>query len=236
MRNAEVEAVQSELERYEIRSEIIERGKHLEVAWCYNGLKGSTIVARTGSDVRGWLNARGEVRRWLRTNNVPLPVYTQPRVLQKALSLPLQTDTGPARLAALEQNFDALLDMVADLSAAHAELLSTLASLNARFNNMRIVSHISFEEPALVVAQPSAEVVPILSLVERKPAVRNTGSASGSAAVLEHIKDGRWYDRKDIASALGSDPTRVSQTLNYLSTKGLVENGQRGMWRKVIVA
>lgn len=242
MRTEELDAVVRELDLYGIRSTVEHRSKHLEVCWEHEGRKGSQIVPTSGSDVRGRLNARGDVRRWLRMNGVTMPTGRPAAVvLQKALSLPLARDEGPARLTALEQNLDALLDMVADLSAEKLELQSKFQSLTARISNMKIVSHVIFGEEETQAPAPVLEVIKhppeqkaanVVSLVPQYAGY--AGPPGGSARVLEALKDGRWRSRTELASVLGVTPTRASQTLNYLREHKKVENGARGMWRKVI--
>lgn len=209
-RNEEAEASLAELERFGIRGQLRDRGKHLEVYWAYaDGRERSKIVARSGSDHRGPLNARGEVRRQLRADNVQPPA-PEVVVLQKAFSLPSPNDSGAVRLAKLERDFDSLLDLVIELQDKLARA--------------RVVSALDFG----VLTAPVATFAP--------PLGKKSGKASSN--VLEALADGRWKHRQDIAQECNTSVTNVSSTLNYLAkrvTPPKVEVGQRGLWRKVPV-
>ena len=207
-RNEEVEASLAELERYGIRGQVRDRGKHLEVFWVYSdGRARAKIVARSGSDHRGPLNARGEVRRQLRADNIQIPT-PEVVVLQKAFSLSSPNDSGAVRLARLERDFDSLLDLVIELQDKLARA--------------RVVSTLSFE-PEVVREAPV-------------PSVSVGVPVKAGTAILTVLADGRWRDRNDIANTSGVDVRKVSNALNYMAhkvTPPKVESGQRGLWRKV---
>ena len=210
-RNEEVEASLAELERYGIRGQVRDRGKHLEVFWAYSdGRVRAKIVARSGSDHRGPLNARGEVRRQLRADNIQIPT-PEVVVLQKAFSLPSPNDSGAVRLARLERDFDSLLDLVIELQDKLARA--------------RVVSTLSFE-PVVVPAQ----------LNDTQPKSSPRVGEGPSSKILAALANGAWKARQDIAKETGVAITNVSSTLNYLAHKrqpAMVECGQRGLWRKV---
>lgn len=64
-RNAELDAVVSELETAEVDYRIREGKRHVLVSWTKNGKREQVAVSRTASDRRAQLNARCEVRRKL---------------------------------------------------------------------------------------------------------------------------------------------------------------------------
>lgn len=66
MRNEVTDAVMRELEAHGLHGSIEHRGKHQAVVWEQDGKRRSYICPLTPSDVRAWINARGDVRRMLR--------------------------------------------------------------------------------------------------------------------------------------------------------------------------
>ena len=210
-RNELVSATLAELDRFGLKGEVGERGKHLEVSWTYpDGRSHFVIVARTASDYRAVLNARGEVRRQLRVAGIT-PPENKVIVLQKAFTLPKPTDYAAERLVQLEKDVEVLVDLV-------TELQGQLVEQQNRLNNIRVATTISFDAP-------QALATPVITQQPKRQGGRST-------AVLEALKDGRWYNRNDLAATLGVDVKNVSSLLDVLKNKGLVENGMAGMWRK----
>jgi hypothetical protein len=62
-----LEPVLDELERYGLKSEIGDRGKHLEIRWNTPMGERFIIMPKTPSDWRGALNSRSDLRKMLRT-------------------------------------------------------------------------------------------------------------------------------------------------------------------------
>ena len=98
------------------------------------------------------------------------------------------------------------------------ELQGQLVEQQNRLNSIRVATTISFD--AL-----QALATPVIIQQPKRQGGR-------SAAILEALKDGRWYNRNDLAATLGVDVKNVSSLLDVLKNKGLVENGMAGMWRK----
>jgi hypothetical protein len=211
-RNECVEAVLLELERFGLKGEVSALAKHMEIAWHYpDGTRRIQIVPATPSDHRAALNSRGDVRRQLRADNVQKP--ERPVVsLGKALQLPSPNDFAANRLARLEKDVEGLLDLV-------VELTSQLAETQARLSNARVITTLSFE------AQPVMVPVETPAVPHRK--------GSRQEGIMSALSNGQWRYRNDIAEEVKADVKLVSACLSNLRAKGLVENGLRGLWRKV---
>src|SRR5215472_12842681 len=80
-------------------------GGHIAITWCVEGKQPRTFfTSNTPSDWRGRLNARAVIRQYLRADNVPLDARkpAKPKSdLERALSVPLHTETMPETIAAL---------------------------------------------------------------------------------------------------------------------------------------
>lgn len=224
IRNDHIDAVMAELSRFGIQGVLGERGKHLEVRWRYaSGQERFIIVPKTPSDHRGALNCRSDTRRLLREDGVqpPTPQVVQ---FQKAMSLPRPDDLGAVRLKKLEEDFAGLLDWVGDLDAKLNEVLARLA-------NAKVSMAVSFDLPqkAQAVAEEpvmAAEPVAVAPKIPGKNGKRKD-------ALLGALKPGVWTSLGEIVCASGLQSKDVSQSLNYLKKTGHVENGLRGMWRKL---
>lgn len=93
---------------------------HIELRWRAAQEKPvrSYIIAKTGSDHRGWLNARAEIRRLLRADGLVLKeqcVKKKP-LLQKALELPRPEETELDQIKLLRAEIADLTDIVLELS------------------------------------------------------------------------------------------------------------------------
>lgn len=233
MKNECVEVVQRELELYGLKAEVVHRGKHLELAWECNGVSASVIVAVTPSDHRAPLNARGEARRALRRQNAqPLP--TRVVSIQKAFQLPRPEDSGASRLAALENDFLALLDMFMESQAEANSLREQVASLQQRLGLLRI----TFDPPyiAPVVEEPvqerEQEEQVVATQVETAVVTDPMRVGRPWERLSRALADGRWRSRQELAELTVLKVTQVSTALDYQRKQGTVENGQHGHWRK----
>jgi hypothetical protein len=191
---------------------------HMRISFDINGISHSIVTSWTPALQRSTLNARSEIRKILRAHAVldkENPNIKSP--LEKALSMP-PADVEPFmdRIAHLEQQVATLLDMFADL-----------VDFGAREE---------FDENAKpVLAQPAptvevAFVAPPPPPAAPPPKVSDFGKAHELMLSLEY----QWLPlaeimRREHPRSYGS----VTVSLNALKKKGLVENGERGMWRKV---
>ncbi|MGY2987735.1 hypothetical protein [Bradyrhizobium sp. USDA 4508] len=114
----------NELRLYGIKPECRPNGRgHIEIVWraCPEKEERVVVVAKTPSDWRSRMNARAEVRKYLRADNVQLATQAKPRnpkqtMLQDALSLPQDVIPIPDQLTALRGE-------LADLTALMVRLL-----------------------------------------------------------------------------------------------------------------
>lgn len=228
LRNACVTGVREELERYGLRStaEVVNNG-HVEVSWEWKGQRRFSRMSATPSDCFAHLKALADVRRILRRDEVPLPV-AKVTTLAYALSPPKPVAPQVDRLKHLEGEFMNLLDMVGDvhaefdtLKALAEQVQAENADLKAKLAGLRVT--VSFGDTSVPVPiKPEVKV----TRVYEKP-------EGPSARILEHMPVGRWVPISEIYTTLKIDQKLVSSTLQYLKkVKGLVENGQRGLWRK----
>jgi len=224
IKNDHIDAVISELSRFGIQGVLGERGKHMEVRWRYaNGKERFIIVPKTPSDHRGALNCRSDTRRLLREDGVQPP---PPQVVQfqRAMSLPRPDDLGAVRLKKLEEDFAGLLDWVGDLDAKLNEVLARLA-------NAKVSMAVSFELPQKIEAHQEEAVTVSFPQLEPQKASGNRGKRKD--LLLNALRPGVWTSLGELAKLSGMSGQHVSQSLNYLKKTGHVENGLRGMWRKL---
>jgi len=208
--SAEAEAALAELSKFGIKGEVVDRGKHLAVEWNYSdGRYRQVFTARTGSDWRGPLNVRARVRRILREANITLPPPSIV-IFEKALNLPKPTDFAAEKIRRLENDVEALCDLCLEQSLR-------LEALEKRLAGLRV--SVSFEEVAIKTTELSNW---------------RANSMKQRPAVLNYLSDGLWHNRNDIAKVTEIPVNNVSRVLNQLLNAGMVENGQRGMWRKVV--
>lgn len=207
----EAEAALTELAKFGVKGEVYDRGKHLSVEWNYgDGRYRQVFTARTGSDWRGPLNTRARVRRMLREDAIQLP---SPSVVifEKALNLPKPTDFAAEKLRRLEGDVEALADLC-------LEQTLRIEALEKRLAGLRVT--VSFEETVVT------SVVPVQAPIQK--------TWGRSASILQFLDDGRWHAKTDIEKALNISKHTASHALNYLRSTNKVENGQRGMWRKIV--
>jgi len=224
MRNELVDVTLEELAKFGLKGTVEDRGKHLGIVWSYNNQEHTTIVARTPSDHRAYLNCRGDVRRQLRNANVQKPPAEVVQ-FQRAMQLPKPTDNGHVKLANLERDFEALLDLTVDLQ-------TQLALLQAKLSNAKVTITFDGAKPSYVIP---AEVV--AKLGASTPRKLRTESTTSGLSLLDKLATGRWTSLAELVSPNCSTKSleyqRTTSMLHYLKKLGKVENGQRGMWRKV---
>lgn len=112
-KNPCVTAVLSELESVGLRGEVVQRTKHIEVRWFYNGHTRAVFTSATPSDHRAPLNIKMETRRILRKDGIDGPIPEQR--LQKALQLPPPRRDQGDRLQRVEAELTVLIDLVLEL-------------------------------------------------------------------------------------------------------------------------
>ena len=72
--------------------------------------------AKSPSDARGWLNARGDIRRMFRADGLSLKETVKVPALRKALALPKPTDSLPDQVKLLQAEVADLTDVLLELA------------------------------------------------------------------------------------------------------------------------
>ncbi|MCA1419513.1 hypothetical protein [Bradyrhizobium sp. BRP23] len=198
--NELVEIATAELKQYGIKPEVTHtNGGHIEIAWRAVPEKElrRVITSKTGSDWRGRMNIRAEVRRLLRADNVTLkteePKKKRHAELAKALSLPKEVVPIPDQLAALRGE-------VADLS----ELMVRVA---------RVVSRTAATQAAQFAqtAPPPPPPEPV---------------SSRSVKIKEYLSLDRWVSLSALARDTGLTPKQIKLKVDYLERLGEVSTYQ----------
>jgi hypothetical protein len=178
-------------------------GGHMRIVFEAGGKPQSILTSWTPSDHRSTLNARARIRKILRDTGT-LDKAQPVGKLGKALSLPQQTEPFMERIAQLEHDVVMLLDMLA--------LVATSTGVD-------------LEPP------PPPEPV-----IEVKVDGRHAPTHGPSRSKVHDLLLSIGYEWTPVATIRSRDARRsvvaVSVALNNLKKKGLVENGERGMWRK----
>lgn len=221
--NSHVDAVMLELERFGLKGQLSDRGKHQEIRWQYNdGRSRFTIVPNSPSDgSRGALNARGQVRRQLRLDAVQPPSATV-RLIQKAFSLPSPQDHGAYRLARLESDFEGLLDELIDTRAQLADVL-------AKLTNMRVT--VSFGPPSEAKAVASVEEALQAPRAAVSKVVKERRGGARMKTVLRVLGAGGWVAAGEIARQAVLPLKNTYAALHYLKKTNRVEVGRKGQYR-----
>lgn len=237
-RNEIVDILVDELDRYGLRSEVSNRSKHVEVAWETPLGRRFVIAPCTSSDWRAGFNARSQLRRMLKQDNL------QPRVeastsFQKAMALPKEPVVSVFdRERFLKQDVEALADLVMDLQNQLVSLQQQMTTATVTSTVTSII-HFGAEQKAPNEAVPEKAVEEAISqetvIHQEADAAYHAYSAplgKTSQAVFDALTY-RYEPRHVIISRTQLDHTLVNQALMRLRKKGLVESGLRGMWRKV---
>lgn len=226
MRNEITDLLIEELEKYGLKGYLEDRSKHIEVYWLLpNGERRFTIVPRTASDWRSGMNSRSDLRKMLRADNVSLK-QDDVRSFNRAMSMPKETVvTQVARDRAIQRDIETLSDLVLELQEQNTQLMSQVSSMHEKMNSIQVVStvmsNVSFVDQQ-VVEQPQ---------VGAKPLFR--GERVSSIEVIYNLMTFVWMSRAEILERSGLNHAVASQCLLRLRKRGLVENGQRGQWRKI---
>lgn len=223
--NEVIEAVRRELERFGLKSQVAHLGKHVEVSWVLpNGQPRHTVCPNTPSDHRSSLNARAQVRRMMRADNVEVPPLNVTS-FERAMSLPKPVEPPPIRIQRLEDDLSVMLDWLAEVREELASSREEAAHLRSLMDNVQV--SVSFGGGRVITHAKAVEVP-----AEPAPFVHPTYAGGPSAKIMNLLANGAWVHRQTIAKETAVDLKTVSSTLQYLSKDGRVENGLRGFWRK----
>lgn len=189
-------------------------GGHIELQWQVSPDKEPrrTILPKTGSDWRGWLNQRAQVRRMFKQDGLRDPRDTIPKkpepILQKALSPPPPPPEKP------EDQIKSMRCEIADLT----ELVLELGSLVSKLCDI--------EKPPVAIAaqapQPQEPAPP-------PPPPKRARNTRGNK-VIDYLSN-NWNSLDAIARDMGLEQIIVKRKLVYLAKNGAVELSD-GRWRK----
>lgn len=221
-RNEHIDLVMEELQRYGLRGEIGDRGKHLEIAFETPMGRRFVIVARTPSDWRAGLNTRSDLRRILKADNMQPKVISQ-FTFQKAMSLPKATAVAPELV--LQADVNELVDLVFELQSQMVVLREQNQFLQDRMNSARVVSRIEFGELS------SADGVAVE--IEKKFYDKNLPfRGSSTQGKIFACLTFQYKSIYDVVEESGIPMKYVATTLSKAKKRGFAEFGLRGQWRR----
>lgn len=163
------------------------------------------LTSWTPSDHRATLNARARIRKILRATGM-LNKAVPVTKLDKALAAPVPTDPFAERIEYLEHTVDTLLDLCA--------VLAERAGVDL--------------EPPEAPPEPEPAVVYDPTIFHRANTPRHSKVYDLLSAMTFN-----WLPVADIVKRSGHERRAMVSSLAYAKQQGLVENGQRGMWRRV---
>lgn len=214
-RNECVDLVINELERYGLRGEVAERGKHLEVAWSTPHGRRFVIVAKTPSDWRASLNTRSDLRKMLRADNLQ-PKQISELSFQKAMSLP-----KPVMLTEhiLQKDVNELTDLIFDLQ-------SQITQLREKLDTATINATIKFGSQPKDSDDVVLEIPTKLYNASEKPKYRT------KLDLLLSLLLTQFRPVTEIIKESGLTRGHVNNLLQKAKNRGLAENGLRGEWSR----
>lgn len=190
-------------------------GGHIELRWNASPDKPErvTYIPKTGSDWRGWMNKRAEVRRMFKQDNLSLKEPPKPEpVIVKALSLPTAPPPKEDMLRDVRVELATLTEMVFEL----ADVVSKLQALPDTIRDLLAPK-----------AEPAPE--PVTSSLWSAP-IEEVAPSMRSIKAIDHV-GANWNSTAALAQSMGVEPKFAYRKLYYLFNKGLVEmNGS--LWRK----
>lgn len=188
-------------------------GGHIELAWRATPDKElrTYVIAKTGGDSRGWLNARADIRRLFRADGLSLkePVKAKP-ILHKVLAAPQHVEKDADQIRLLRAEVGELTEMVFELAAVISSLRGDLAP--------------KAEAPVVAVNMDAPTPAATTKRVTT-PGIR-------SIDALDYVSSG-WNSTEALARDMGLSATQTYAKLYYLMTKkGAEIEVSGGRWRK----
>lgn len=181
-------------------------GGHIELAWNATPDKPErrTFIPKTGSDWRGWLNQRAQVRRMLKQDGLVLKEEIRkpkPAAIVKALAVPEHVETDADQIKLLRAEVSDLSEMILMMNKTLRELIAVTPPT---------------EVPEFIPPPPPPAPI-------RKPSVRSIKAID--------VVGVNWSSTDALARDMGLDPVIAYRKLNYLMKKDLIELSG-GRWRK----
>lgn len=214
-----LDPVMEELERYGLKGEIGERGKHLEVRWKTPSGERFITVPKTPSDWRGALNSRSDLRKLLRADNLQ-PKQISELTFQKAMSLPKPAPISREQF--LQNDVNELTDIVFELQNEMNSMRSQMAVYEDKLRSIKVVSHIQFGDELI-----TPEIAVSVNFVKPEPFRYGTKSAAVYAVLTDQFKH-----MEDIVRESGIAKKYCATILWKSTMQGYSEKGLRQQWRR----
>lgn len=187
-------------------------GGHIKITWQASPDKEvrTTFLPKTGSDHRGWLNQRAQVRRLFKQDNLSLKEAPKPvPLLHKALAAPEPVEPQQDQFRSVRVELAELTDKVLEL----AGMVSTLCQ--------------TMQQPAPQQIAPAApEPAP-----EPQATIFDERRERRKVLAIEHVS-ANWNTTAALAKSMGVEPNIAYRKLYYLLRINAVEFSD-GRWRKV---
>lgn len=222
-RNETVDLILDELERYGLRGEVSDRSKHIEIAWETSIGRRFTIVAKTASDWRSALNARSDVRKMLRADNMQIKPINN-LTYHRAMSLPKEPTFSHEQI--LHKDVEALTDLVFELQVQLSEMREQNTAILDKLNSVRVIARVEFgvqDSGNIVVGGPVEQLRKILH-----GSVRQT-----KTDMVLNLLSEQWRHVSDVIKESGLTRAHVNNILMKAKKRGQAENGLRGQWRRI---
>lgn len=204
------------------------KGGHIELTWQVSPDKPvrNTFIPKTGSDWRGWLNQRANVRRLFKQDGLNLKEPPKREsLLHKALSMPKEApEPQQDQLRAMRAEIGELTEMVLELAA----IMSGFAGLPKAEAMTAMAQAPQPVEPPMPMPIPPPP--PPLEFDLRVAALRQRAPNTRSKQAITYLST-NWNSLDAIARDMGLDKVVVKRKLVYLASKGDVELND-GLWRK----
>lgn len=213
--------IMSEFRLYGIKPEIRHTpGGHLELAWQASPDKEirKTFIPKTGSDWRGWLNQRSNIRRLFRQDGLSLKQPDKPiPAIKKALSAPAPVEPHQDQLRAVRAELADLTDMVLELGTIVSGLSDTVKQSMRAF-------------------EPAPRTAPVALAIEElmppaPPPPRPVKPNFRSIKAIDHVSE-NWNTLDALAASMGVEAKFAYRKLYYLMRKEEVERSSDGCWRR----
>lgn len=204
-------------------------GGHIELTWQVSPDKPvrNTFIPKTGSDWRGWLNQRANVRRLFKQDGLDLKEPPKREsLLHKALSMPKEPpEPQQDQLRAMRAEIGELTEMVLEL----ASIMSGFAGL-PKTEAMTAMAQAPQPVEPPPMPMPIPPPPPPLEFELRVAALRQRAPNTRSKQAITYLSN-NWNSLDAIARDMGLDKVVVKRKLVYLAGQGKAELSD-GRWRK----
>lgn len=230
-RNEITDLLLDELDKYGIEGTVSDRGKHLAVVWQVGSRLRQLFTSRTSSDWRAGMNARSQLRQFLKEDGVALK---EPTSFDKAMSLPKVPRIPVSAQADIHhKDFETLCDLVFDLQ-------SQIRDLEGKLSSVTVTSRVEFG-PVTTTRQVQDSIQELAAAPDLKVSheTRPTPTwvlkpGTRPYQLLAEIpSDGKAAHAKQLAEKLDMNVKAVYVVLHRLHHGGYIVSPMRGWWQRV---